>query len=100
MGRPRKSTVDNFVDMFAEFDATSQAEVLVIIRQVHRLALRKRPTPAEILDPQRNAALEMDECLCRFHGDQADARDCTIHGVSRTPAVPLVMEVGPDEAPF
>jgi hypothetical protein len=39
---------------------------------------------------------EGPECNCRLSGDRADASDCPAHGVSRAPAVPLVME-GSDE---
>jgi hypothetical protein len=39
------------------------------------------------------------ECECRFTGDRADASGCHLHGVSRPPAVRLVMEEG-ESVPF
>lgn len=50
----------------------------------------------EVAPPTRT---EHEECLCRFHGDTADASVCPVHGKTREPAVKLA-EATNEPCPF
>lgn len=53
MPKPTRKTAEAFYDVFADMPIDDQAAALKILEQVHRLARRDKPAPAEQQEPLR-----------------------------------------------
>lgn len=51
MARPRRTTEEEWFDVFATWDADDQAVALRVLEQIHRIA--KRSKPAKVAQPEQ-----------------------------------------------
>ncbi len=61
MARPRRTTEEEWYDVFGLWDAEDQAVALRVLEQIHRIAKRTKAKPAAIEQPSLSGLPDEDQ---------------------------------------